>query len=171
VGGPLAAVSRALAGLVVALLMLPSAAYAQGRGVFVDPESPAGNEYAIPLEEARRQAAGEEQRGAGEGRASGAGGQPLFGAGIERVPGESPTEGTSRGDGGRSGARPRDNGADRDRQTSAAGEDQSGGGRSVAVEAAAKGGSDALITAAMAGLVLVGGLGVGFGLRRLLRTE
>jgi hypothetical protein len=167
VGGPLVAVTRALTGaVVVALLMLPSVAPAQEPGVFVDPDSPAGKEYVIPLEEARRQAAGEEQRGAGAARAGDSGGQPLFGAGIERVTGESPAGGKGR-DGGGSGATGRDNGSDRE----ASDDGQSNGTRSVAVEAAATGGSDAAVTAAIVGLVLAGGLGVGFGLRRLLRTD
>jgi len=41
-------------------LSAPSAALAEEPGVNVDPRSPAGKEYAIPLEEARRQAAPDE---------------------------------------------------------------------------------------------------------------
>lgn len=46
-------------GLVVllALLALPGAAFAQEPGVNVDPDSPSGKEYAIPLDRARGQAA------------------------------------------------------------------------------------------------------------------
>jgi hypothetical protein len=170
VGGPLAAVSRALAGVVLVWLMLPSAAPAQEPGVFVDPDSPAGKEYVIPLEEARRQAAGDEQRGAGESGGGGGGGQPLFGAGIERVTDEAPAGGTTGGGNGDGpGATGRGDGADGNGEAS--GDDQPGERRSVAIEAAAKGGSDAAVTAAIVGLVLAGGLAVGFGLRRLLRTE
>lgn len=49
---------------------------AQGSGVVVDPDSPAGKEYALPLESARRDAGG------GGGPDSSA--APLFGAGISR---------------------------------------------------------------------------------------
>jgi hypothetical protein len=42
---------------------------------------------------------------------------------------------------------------------------------SMAIEAAAQGGSDALLTAGIAGAVLAVGLLVGFGLRRVLRSE
>jgi len=47
--------------------------------VFVDPDTPAGKEYALPLDTARRHATG------GQGRATRDGDQPaLFGAGISR---------------------------------------------------------------------------------------
>ena len=67
----------------VAVLLLaatPSSALAQGDGVTIDPDSPSGREYAIPLEDARRDA-GSAGRGGkvrrGERTA------PLFGEGIE----------------------------------------------------------------------------------------
>jgi hypothetical protein len=41
----------------------------------------------------------------------------------------------------------------------------------MAIEAAARGGSDALLTAGIAGTVLAVGLLVGFGLRRVLRNK
>jgi hypothetical protein len=51
--------SRALpmAALVLAAMAAP-AAHGQGPGVTVDPNSPAGKEYAIPIEKARRDAVG-----------------------------------------------------------------------------------------------------------------
>jgi hypothetical protein len=162
---------RTAACLLVACLALPPLAQAQP-GVFVDPESPAAKEYAIPLDDARRQGEGKDRRARGEGSTE----EPqLFGEGIEPpASGDSVAEG-SRAGGGTSGASPpsgRDNSSGKaEGQASEAGEGSQRGGRSVAVEAAARGGSDALVTAAIAGLVLAGGLAVGFGLRRFLRSE
>jgi hypothetical protein len=53
-------------------------AVAQGSEVFVDPDSPAGKEYALPLEAARQDAARGSPRRTGSERA------PPFGAGISR---------------------------------------------------------------------------------------
>lgn len=166
---------RRLAGgallVAIAALLAPSVAQAQP-GVFVDPETPAGAEYAIPLEEARRQGTGGEGRGAGEG-GGGRTAQPLFGVGIERAASASANRGETGG--GASGSGPRDG-----RGTSRNGGDGAllGGqesrrsrGNSVAIEAAASGGSEPLTTAGIAVLVLGVGLLAGFGLRRLLRTE
>jgi hypothetical protein len=69
---------------VVALLAAPSGAAAQG-GVHVDPNTPAGKEYAIPLDSARREAAGKDNGTAVAPRntAPSTGNEtPLFGAGI-----------------------------------------------------------------------------------------
>src|SRR4051794_146289 len=72
---------------VLLALGLPAAAGAKDEpGVHVDPGSPAGKEYVIPLEGARREASG---AGGGSTDASGGGGggdagpAPLFGAGIK----------------------------------------------------------------------------------------
>jgi hypothetical protein len=147
-------------------------AAAQEGGVFVDPDSPAGKEYAIPLEEARRQAAG----GGGDGPSSG---QPLFGEGIERAEGSasgSDGGGSRDRDGSRGGA-----GAPGGRGSVQpdGGEDASEGARgilpssqrSAAIEAAAADGSDGLLTAGIAAAVLAAGLLAGLGLRRLLKAR
>ena len=154
--------------------MAPPAA-AQDDGVFLDPDSPAGKEYAVPLEEARRQAIG----GGGDGGADPSSGQPLFGEGIARAEGSSsgndgggsPDGGGSRGGTGAAGA---PGSAER-----GGGEDAASGGRatlpssrhSAAIEAASADGSDGLLTAGIAGSVLAAGLLVGFGLRRLLKAR
>ena len=57
-----------------------SGTVARDDGVFVDPDSPAGTEYAVPLEQARQEATGT----SGAGAAGISGDQPLFGVGIER---------------------------------------------------------------------------------------
>jgi hypothetical protein len=66
--------------LIAALLAvsLPAVATAQDDGVTVDPDSPTGKEYAIPLERARQEAAG--ARGSGAET-------PLFGEGVSASPG------------------------------------------------------------------------------------
>lgn len=68
--------------LVAALLAGPAVATAQERGVTVDPDSPAGREYALPFEAARREAAADP---AVEGRRISPAAQtaPPFGVGIE----------------------------------------------------------------------------------------
>jgi hypothetical protein len=69
-----------LAGVVVALtlVMLMSSARAMAaNGVHFDPDSPAGKEYALPLDQARGEATG-----GGESDEEAAPGAPLFGAGV-----------------------------------------------------------------------------------------
>jgi hypothetical protein len=149
------------------------AAQAQSSAV-VDPETPAGKEYAIPLKQAREQAAGDEQRDSAGNRAGESGSAPLFGEGIEE-PSKTPeaSSGTGGAGGGASASGGGQGGSDRNGNgvSPAAGDSASGRGSSMAIEAAATGGSDALVTAGIAGFVLAAGLGVGLGLRRLLRSE
>jgi hypothetical protein len=66
--------------ILLAALALPSTAAAQD-GVFVDPNSPSGKEYQIPLESARRQA--DPKRKSGKVVPGERGGAPLFGEGIQ----------------------------------------------------------------------------------------
>jgi hypothetical protein len=182
--------TRTLIAFLAALLALPAAAAAQRGGVFVDPESPAGKEYAIPLEEARRQGAGggdptTEGRGGG-----GARGAPLFGEGIEPAPSapgsrDSSADGRD-GESGSAGGGPAPN--ERGLAPNGGGEAGAGSGKArerrvsetdegardrdaVAVEAGTGGESETLVTAGIAAGVLGVGLLVGFGLRRLLRTD
>jgi hypothetical protein len=171
--------TRSLVAFLIALLALPAGAAAQRGGVFVDPETPAGTEYAIPLEEARRHGAGGEKGGAN----GGSGSQPLFGEGIERAPRASGARGGSAagaaggsgggGESGVNGAREGRPAAGTGREARVSEEQESARDRraAVAVKAATGGGSDTLLTAGIAAGVLAIGLLVGFGLRRLLRTE
>ena len=73
-------VRRWLVGALLGLALLPQAAWAQDPGVEIDPDSPSGREYDIPLESARRDAQPGREHGApveqGERES------PLFGAGI-----------------------------------------------------------------------------------------
>jgi hypothetical protein len=161
----------AIIAVLLGLTLAPSAG-AQEPGVFVDPDSPAGKEYAIPLEQARREAAGGASGREGGGDAGGSGAQPLFGVGIERstraAGGEDAGAATS-GGGGDGSIR----GANRQSRGPApgAGDMAPNTGSSAAIEAAARDGSDALLTAGIVAAVLGVGLLAGFGLRRLLRDS
>ena len=164
------------AGLVTVFvcLILAAPAVAQEDGVFVDPDSPAGKEYAIPLEEARRHGAG--------GGAPGTG-QPLFGAGIERA--TSPVEsgnaqsgagGSASGGAGGSASgggsgKARGHGDNGNGQSSQRSEGDQAVQRSAAIKAAASGSSDGLITAGIVALVLAAGLLAGVALRRALASD
>lgn len=66
-------------------LLVPAAAHGQADAE-VDPDSPAGVEYELPLEQARKNAKGGGKDGSTRGdRAAGGGGASLFGAGIVPV--------------------------------------------------------------------------------------
>jgi hypothetical protein len=156
----------ALIPLFLAAVAAPPAA-AQQDGVFVDPESPAGKEYAVPLDQARGEASG------GEGSASR--NEALFGEGIEPAGGGSAASRNS-DRAGKPGTGSRKEGdsrkgegesRERDRTANSAGLGQ----HSAAIEAAAADGSNGLLSAGIAAAVLAGGLLAGFGLRRLLRAE
>lgn len=150
--------SRTVITILIALAAFPSTALAQ-TGVHVDPESPAGKEYAIPLEQARREAGGTDGGAARPGAQA-----PLFGQGI----GDSSTSAGSaggdpsaagRGDAGQAGA-----GAG---GSPAAAPETS---KSAAVAAAVGGGSSTALTAAIIGAVLLAAALAGVALRRVLRT-
>jgi hypothetical protein len=147
----------------IALLTLAAPAAAQERGVFIDPDSPAGTEYAIPLDQARREAAG---GGASPGSPS-AGQEPLFGAGIAPRGEERPAgRGDSRSGARRGGA---DGGDDGDEKPSPSSEASTPRGTTAAVAATAgEGNSDTLLTAGLAGAVLAVGLAAGLAFRRTL---
>jgi hypothetical protein len=176
--------TRTVLCLFAASLIVSSVAQAQP-GVFVDPDTPAGTEYKIPLEEARRQGAGDAQRRGGDGR-TGPSGQPLFGVGIERVAAGSAGGGGSAGAGGSAGesgdglngarepdADGRGEGKTANNATNGRREETTRGRPSpLAVEArAGGGGSETLVSIAIAAAVLAVGLVGGFGLRRLLRSD
>jgi hypothetical protein len=158
----------ALAALV--LLVVAPSAVAQEDGVFVDPDSPAGKEYAVPIDQARGEAAGGGNRPPGE--------EPLFGEGIEPAAGGSGNRhaGGGAGDKGQQGSKQkgsRREGSKREGDASGGDAPQSSsdlGQSSTAIEAAAADGSDGLLSAGIAAAVLAVGLLAGFGLRRLLRS-
>ena len=92
----------ALASLTL-VLALPAAAPAQQAnddGVIIDDESPTSKEYAVPTEEARRDASGGANGPSGSSGGSGGGEEaPLFGVGVDSRDG-------SRDRGGRAGGEP-----------------------------------------------------------------
>jgi hypothetical protein len=128
--------------------------------VFIDPDSPAGTEYAIPLDQARRDANGGD---AVPGR--GGAGEPLFGAGI--TPGRQARRAGAGGDarGSRDSA-----GASRDQTGKPGSDSKSGASASTAAIAAAtgEGGSETLLTAGIAAAVLAVGLAAGLAFRKAL---
>ena len=155
----------------IALLVLVVAAppaIARDDGVSVDPDSPAGVEYAVPLDQARREATGT----AGGGSAGADGDQPLFGVGIERSSAGSGGGGGAKGSGG-SGRSAGTGGGSSGGGTQAGADEAEGNGASAAaIEVAASGGSSTgLLSAGIAMAVLLLGLLGGLGLRRVLRDN
>jgi hypothetical protein len=147
-------VGACLALLLSSIAMVwPATAPAQDEpGVVVDPDSPAGKEYAIPLDEARRESGatipgggGGSDDSSGGGAASGA----LFGAGI------SPKPGSTARPSGKSG-----NGSE-----SSPGADRPAGGGSAADTSDDP--APLLLIGGGAALVLLVGTAVALGLRRL----
>ena len=75
----------------LALLALAAPVRAQEEdGVFIDPDSPSGKEYQLPLETERRQA--DPSREPSNGIVQGARNSPIFGAGIVSRAGASGAE-------------------------------------------------------------------------------
>lgn len=145
-----------LAGAVVLALLVPSQQKAIAKGVFFDPDSPAGKEYALPLDQARDEAAG-------VGKSDGPAGEkaPLFGEGLS-------SGGTGQGPGASGEPRKvRKAAADREEDTGAT----SAPGKPIADIASADS-SYALTSAVLwvAVIVTLGGL-VGLVLRGLQRPR
>lgn len=144
-----------------ATTVLPASALAQEDGVFVDPDSPAGKEYAIPLDEARREATGGEDGTPGSA-------PPLFGEGV--MPESAPREhdASDRRDRNRSSSG-RNSSGDRTAAT------PTGPSRSEAAPGlpAAGGGSASatVVTGGLALAVLAAGSLIGLALRRASRRS
>ena len=119
-------------------------AVAQSDGVFVDPDSPAGKEYALPLEEARREAAPPGQGSDGAKDSD----NPLFGAGIARRGSSKTAAGDERG--APAGAVPGE-----------AGNKGRGRAESTAAAVVAAQGSENLSAGVLTGLVALGVLSIG----------
>ena len=142
------------AALILCLAMLVSAVPAAAQeGLHVDPESPAGKEYALPLDSARREAQGKGAAGKTSGKA------PLFGEGIRAAGGRGPARGGDR-------ATPAD-------RTRAAARARGKGGRRGPAEAtiptAGSDGSATLTSVGIALAALLAAGGLGLLLRRVLR--
>ncbi len=85
-----------LASAVVLALLVPTQQRAIAKGVFFDPDSPAGKEYALPLDQARDEAAGVGMSDGPAGKKA-----PLFGEGVS---GRGSGPGASGGDTNGSGS-------------------------------------------------------------------
>jgi hypothetical protein len=136
--------------LLSAALLLPTGAQAQ---VVVDPDSPAGKEYAIPLEEKRDQAVGGEDNSQSN----------PFGEGISKP-------GSKRGDAKASASRESRDKKERDKDdfdtTGATGGSSVGGGGGSGGGPDEAGTSGALLTSGIALAVLLLGGGIAFLMRR-----
>ena len=149
------------------LVVAAPPAIARDDGVSVDPDSPAGVEYAVPLDQARRDATGTAGGSAGADR-----GQPLFGVGIEPSSAGSGGGGGAKGSGGSGRSAATGGGSSGGGTQAGAGEAGGNGASAAAIEVAASGGSSTgLLSAGIAVAVLLLGLLGGLGLRRVLRDN
>jgi hypothetical protein len=143
--------------IVLALALVPSGAAAQEDGVFVDPGSPAGKEYAIPFEQARGEGAGGSKDRGGRGAPA-----PLFGVGISSTGGRG--GGSSQAGGSQDGSSPGGGSDASGREGSGAPGTGKPGGRGTAGRAAVATSTDggvsptAQVGGVVAGVVLLGGL-------------
>jgi hypothetical protein len=126
--------------------------------VFIDPDSPAGTEYAIPLDQARREAAG---GNAGAGSPA-TGEQPLFGAGV------APRREERQARGGRPRGSARQADPEEAEKARSPGASTPGGSTAAIAAATGDGGSEALLTGAIAAAVLAVGLAAGLAFRKSL---
>ncbi len=150
------------------LVVAAPPAIARDDGVSVDPDSPAGVEYAVPLDQARREATGT----AGGGSAGSDRGQPLFGVGIEPSSAGSGGGGGAKGSGGSGRSAGTGGGSSGGGTQAGAGEAGGNGASAAAIEVAASGGSSTgLLSAGIAVAVLLLGLLGGLGLRKVLRDN
>ena len=127
-------------------------ATAQDDGVHVDPNSPAGKEYALPLDQARRDTSG---TGGANSAGGTPGGAPLFGAGISKGSGGSPAgegDAPARGSATEGGSPPGDA-----KDPVVGGADATHAARAVADEGGGLS-ADALTLLIGVGVLLVGGL-------------
>lgn len=161
--------SRTSVAVVGLALLAPAPAVAHGGGVFVDPDSPTGKQYQLPLESARRQAdPGSDGRLAPPGaRPSGTGPAALFGEGIAKAShagkrsgssgsaGQSKPDGKAGGSNGSSSSPKMDSGSSSSVQAAVSNPGAPSGGI----------GSTLLIAAGGGLVLLIGGL-AGFLLRR-----
>jgi hypothetical protein len=155
------------------LAWAPGAAFAAEPGVTVDPHSPAGTEYQLPLDHARDDASGGHNgspgggAGGGNGGSNGSGGQsaggtPLFGAGVGGSSGSSGSGGSAGSGGSGSGG---DGGPGRHITSPGSGVAREGkpalAGADLAAASADAGSSWTPLLAAIAGFVVIAGLALG----------
>jgi len=143
-----------------ALAMTASAAVAAAEDeIFVDPGSPSGEEYALPVDSARKQAAGDAQARSDNKSA------PLFGEGVGDATAGPAAGGGSVGGGGAGGDAARTSGGAREPRSSRTG---AGTRPALRAQAAAVDGGGvglAAVGGTAAGVLLLGGA-IGLLLRR-----
>lgn len=142
------------------LVLAAPAALAQDDEVFVDPGSPSGKEYALPVDSARKQAAKDGQKRSPETQAA-----PLFGEGV----GDRPDDAKASGSAGASGSRDDGDGdGGSTGQTRGSGADSSQAGTAtLKAQAASPDGGIGLAAVLGVGVgVLALGAGIGLLLRR-----
>ena len=144
----------------IAPAVIAPAAFAADDEIFVDPGSPSGKEYALPVHRARQQAAGDRQG------AKGATSAPLFGEGVDAARSGATAGGRSgrSTDASDASAGSSDAGASRDRGASA----QQAAPKTLKAQAAAPDGGigDAAIIGGVSVGVLLLGAVIGVLLRR-----
>ena len=134
---------------------------AQDNGVHVDPDSPAGKEYALPLDSARRDTSGSPNGTGASGQSA-----PLFGAGVSKAAGSGGSERSRSGSGQGNGSSNADGGGG---SSAASGADATQVARAVADEGG--GLSAGVITLLIAMGVLFVGILIGLSVRVLRRTN
>jgi hypothetical protein len=155
-----------LRGLLLVLSVLAvaaPAAVAQDDEVFVDPGSPSGKEYALPVDSARKQAAKDAQKGSARAQPA-----PLFGEGVGDTDAASTSSAAPAGGGGSGSGGDRRRAAGDDSAPGAAGgERASAAPATLKSQVAAPDGGLGLVTVLAAGLaVLALGGAIGLLLRR-----
>ena len=154
---------RPVCGFALFGLLLASPVAAQEYGVHVDPNSPAGKEYAIPIDQARRQAEG---TSSGDGSRGSSDSAPLFGVGISRRAGGNTGSAKSAAGAARS-SRGGTQGARRSGRSRSPGKSQAS--RLTSAASTDAGGSATAQTAALVAAVLLAGGLIGLVLHRLTR--
>ena len=135
--------------IVTCALWLPAVAAGQ-ESPRLDPDSPAGVEYQLPLDRAREDAAGEGKGKSGEGKSP-----PLFGSGVTEPEAKPPTASGASSDGSGSAAGERSPGEAPARKTA------------KTVPATSEGGAGASVSLIAAAVLIVGGA-LGLGMRRVM---
>jgi len=161
---------RAITVVLASSLLLPAGAAAQSNRP--DPDSPAGVEYELPLDQTRKDLSddsrdgksGGRENGSSPGASGGSGGDgaaPLFGAGISRKAASGGGQESSNGDRGEAGAG----------GGSSAGGDDGESGPAVAKASTGEDGSTGLLLPGLALLVILAGGAMGLLLRRGLGSR
>lgn len=157
-----ARVLRVLLLLVCGLALFASPAAAQDDDVQVDPDSPSGREYALPVDSARSQAS----KGSSTRRSAGQA-APLFGEGVRSGAGGGGAGDSAQADKTASKAGPSDDAGEDEDASSALRRAATSTPQTLRAQAAAPdGGSSLLVIVGVgAGVLLAGGL-IGLALRR-----